>query len=280
VRENGSCDHPALEEAPVRRWMIALPAVLMGCGMGNVGGPEDSPVVLPQALKAACGSARPAASSPICFSGVDYSDFPHGAIYQAQSDGTVSTLYRRAADYLTSYAQAPDGTVYFTNALNGTALYRIDGAGESVVYRHDTYVRMVRVDSKGQVYFNEESGAGGDGTIYKLVGGVPEVFYKVRLSSVGGFWGDFGFDREDRLWLSSSNVIPSRLYLVVDGVPQLVYRSRQTAFMGFRFLSDTTVLFAGQDVVLRQLDLCTGKLADVYTVQGGLEAQDVNTCPR
>ena len=168
----------------MRRWMIALPAVLMGCGMGNVGGPEDSPVVLPQALKAACGSARPAASSPICFSGVDYSDFPHGAIYQAQSDGTVSTLYRRAADYLTSYAQAPDGTVYFTNALNGTALYRIDGAGESVVYRHDTYVRMVRIDSKGQVYFNEESGAGGDGTIYKLVDGVPEVFYRVRLSSV------------------------------------------------------------------------------------------------
>ncbi|HET9751745.1 MAG TPA: hypothetical protein VFP52_02240 [Myxococcales bacterium] len=261
----------------MRRWIIALPAVLMACG--SLDGSGDLPV-LPQALKAACGSAQPAASSGTCFAGVDYLHFPPGAIFQVRSDGTVATLYQRAADSLTSYAQAPDGTVYFTNAVNGTALYKIDGTGESIVYRHSTYVRMVRIDSKGQIYFNESSGAGADGTIYRLVNGAAEVFYRVNLATVGGFWGDFGFDREDRLWLSSSNQIPSRLYLVVDGVPQLVYRSRQTAFMGFRFLSDTKVLFAGQDSFLRQLDLCTGKLTEVYAVQGSLQAQDVNTCPR
>src|SRR5689334_3544715 len=213
----------------------------MGCGSND--GASTPDVSFPAlALKAACGALQPVPSSETCFSGVDYLHFPPGAIYKVQSDGTVATLYQRAADSLTSYAQAPDGTVYFTNAVNGTALYKIDGTGESIVYRHPTYVRMVRLDSKGQVYFNEASGAGGDGTIYKLVNGVAEPFYTVKLSTVGGFWGDFGFDREDRLWLSSSNEIPSRLYLVVDGAPQLVYRSKQTAFMGFRFLNGTQVL--------------------------------------
>jgi hypothetical protein len=259
----------------VRPWIV-FPIALMACGANNG---SDGPAALPQALKAACGNPQPATFSGTCFSGVDYLHFPPGSIYQVRSDGTVATLYQRAADSLTSYAQAPDGTVYFTNAVNGTALYKIDGSGESVVYRHSTYVRMVRIDSKGQVYFNEASGAGGDGTIYRLVDGVAEIFYRVKLSTVGGFWGDFGFDREDRLWLSSSNEIPSRLYLVVDGAPQLVYRSRQTAFMGFRFLGETQVLFAGQDSFLRQLDLCTGRVTEVYTVQGALQTQDVNACP-
>lgn len=135
-------------------------------------------------------------------------------------------------------AADPDGTVYFTNAVNGTAVYyKIDGAGQAIVWPHDT-------------------------------------------STVRGFFGDFGFDSIDRLWLSSSNIHPSELYLAVDGVPELVYLSRYTAFMGFRFIDPTQVVFGGQDSKLRQLDLCTGSASEVYTLQNGFDTQDVNTCPR
>ena len=268
------------------RHLGVMAIALVACGQDGLAS-STTPVLFttPDALTAACrnaasGSAERDDASGICFAGVDYASFPPGSIFQVRPDGSVATLFQRAADSLTSYAQAPDGTIYFTNAVNGTALYKIDGAGESIVYRHATYVRMVRVDSKGNVYFNEASGAGGNGKIYKLADGVAELFYEVRLSAVGGFWGDFGFDSEDRLWLSSSNMIPSRLYLVTASGPQQVYFSKDSSFMGFRFVGETQVLFAGQDQFLRLLDLCTGTVSIVYTVPRELQAQDVNVCPK
>jgi hypothetical protein len=274
----------------MRARLIAFASLLAACL------PADSSVDAEQSAGAAavgndCKTAQPANPLTLCFAGVDYVGSTPAAIYRVQPDGTAAMLFRRSAGYLTSYAQAPDGTVYFTNAVNGTAVYKVHGAGESVVYQHDTYVRMVRVDSKGNVYFNEDTGAGGDGTIYQLVDGAAspadggpsasaaKVFYRVKLSTVGGFWGDFGFDGQDRLWLSSSNRIPSDLYLVVDGVPQHVYTSRDTSFMGFRFITPTQVLFAGQDTTLRVLNLCSRTLSAVYHVSGTLQAQDVNVCP-
>jgi hypothetical protein len=262
--------------------VILFTIVLAACGsngpvISGSSAQDPAPFVTPDAIKAAC--SQPTPSYDICFAGVDYAHFPPGSIFKVQPDGSVATLFQRAADSLSSYAQAPDGTVYFTNWVNGTAVYRIDGAGEAVVYQHSTYVRMVRVDSKGQVYFNESSGAGGNGKIYKLVNGVAQLFYEVDLRAVNGFWGDFGFDAQDRLWLSSSNRIPSDFYLVVDSVPQKVYFQPDSSFMGFRFIGKTHVLFAGQDETLRLLDLCSGDVTNVYTVPGTLQAEDVNACP-
>lgn len=258
--------------------VIAIASVACGQDVSAAAASRFTP---PAALATACASAageRVGALS-LCFAGVDYTAFPPGSIFQVRPDGSVATLFQRGAESLTSYAQAPGGTVYFTNAINGTALYEIDGAGESVVYQHSTYVRMVRVDSKGNIYFNEATGAGGNGKIYKLVNGAAQLFYEVQLSTVGGFWGDFGFDSQDRLWLSSSNNIPSRLYLVTGAGPQLVYVSNDSSFMGFRFAGATHVLFAGQDHFLRSLDLCTGEASVVYTVPGSLQTQDANVCP-
>lgn len=266
----------------MRRWLRVCPVLFVACGSGSPADslPADSLTAMPRDIAVACEKPDLATSSSFCFAGVDYSHFPPGAIYEVGADGSVSTLFQRASGSLTSYAQAPDGTVYFTNAVNGMALYKIVGSGEAVVYQHDTYVRMVRVDSRGQVSFNESSGAGADGRIYKLVNGAAKVFYEVKLSTVHGFWGDFGFDSEDRLWLSSSNEIPSRLYLVVDGTPKVVYMSEHTSFMGFRFLDTAKVLFAGQDRTLGLLDLCSLSVKDVFTVPGNLQAQDVNACPK
>jgi hypothetical protein len=255
-----------------------LAMVLVACGSGAPA-TESGSYRPPDALKAACVNAQQPAAPNLCFAGVDYSTLGPGSIFEVAPDGTVSKLFQRVQDSLTSYAQAPDGTTYFTNAVNGTALYKTDGLSEAIVYQHSTYVRMVRVDSKGQIYFNEDSGAAANGKIYKLFNGKAELFYEVDLSTVDGFWGDFGFDGQDRLWLSSSNSIPSTLYLVNGSGPQRVYVSEGSGFMGFRFIGETQVLFAGQDQMLRVLDLCSGKVSEVFTVPGKLQAQDVNECP-
>jgi hypothetical protein len=264
------------------RRLSIIAIVSFACG-GGVSGATQTGFAGPDALASECAAAAAqrtgAPSLNLCFAGVDYAKFPPGSIFQVRPDGTVATLFQRAADSLTSFAQAPDGTVYFTNALNGTALYKIDGVGESIVYQHSTYVRMVRVDSKGNVYFNESTGAGANGKIYKLVNGKAQLFYEVALSTVGGFWGDFGFDAQDRLWLSSSNIIPSQLYLVTTSGPLPLYTAMDSSLMGFRFVAPTRVGFAGQDSFLRLLDLCTGEVHIVYTVSGSLQTQDVNACP-
>ncbi len=158
--------------------------------------------------------------------------------------GIVSNYYARGEGGIHSLATAPDGTVYFSNA-NRFDLYKIVQGAEVLVYAHSTYLRDVAVDSQGKVYFSESTGAGGDGTIYRLDGSQAVVFYRVRLSQVDGFWaGTFAFGYSDSLWLSSGNRSPASLYKVVQNVPQRAYTAPDGSIFGFFFEGKDSLLYA------------------------------------
>lgn len=145
------------------------------------------------------------------------------------------------------------GQLYFCSA-NDRRIYQIIERQERVVFEHSTYIRDVAVDPNGNLYFSEASGAKSDGRIYKLSPRVDELgregrFFissdsqsspvHVRLSTVDGFWaGDFTFDAESNLYLSSGSHIPAFIYRVprnpngVYGRPQKVYRDNRGAIKG------------------------------------------------
>jgi hypothetical protein len=172
-----------------------------------------------------------------------------GAIYRLQN-GNVTELFRRAMNTLYSVAVSTDGAVFFCDA-NEYNVYKIQGAGEKVVYRHTTYVRALAVDSRGALYFSEATGGGGDGKIYRLDGSTAVAFYTVRLADVDGSWaGDFAFDQQGTLWLSSGNQRPANLYKVAKGVPEVVFTSAD-AMNGLSFASDGSLIYTGMQAIYR-----------------------------
>jgi len=144
-----------------------------------------------------------------------------GSIYKLLN-GAETSVYTRVSGRLYHLAFAPDGTLYFSNA-NDYDLYALIGGNEVLVYTHDTWLRDVAFDSHGNLFFSEATGAGADGKIYRLVGGVATLFYTVELSDVGYWGGDFTFNEHDTLYLSNGNLAGANLYKVVGGVPQVVY---------------------------------------------------------
>lgn len=170
----------------------------------------------------------------------DWAEQP-GKLYEIH-DGAPRAIFTAARGRVYHSAFAPDGTLYVTDANTASVLrVRVDGTAE-VVYRHLTYVRDLAFDPGGQLYFSEASGARADGKIYRLdvVSGTATTFYPVRLGQVGGFWaGDFAFDRDGRLYLSSGNRVGGRIYRVDDpaarSLPVSVYSLSGEAVTGIAF---------------------------------------------
>src|SRR5689334_16830998 len=101
----------------MRASLSLFASLLAACGSAS------SPLDAEQRAAAAaagddCENPRSASPLSLCFAGMDYVNSTPGAIHQVQPDGTATTLFQRSVGYLTSYAQAPDGTVYFTNGVN------------------------------------------------------------------------------------------------------------------------------------------------------------------
>jgi hypothetical protein len=105
-----------------------------------------------------------------------------GAIYRLQ-DGTITELYRRAMNNIYSIAVSPDGAIFFCNA-NEYNVYKIQGAGEKVVYRHNTYVRALAFDSRGALYFSDATGdsqfAHGDGLPCRRIGTTAQTVWAMQ----------------------------------------------------------------------------------------------------
>jgi len=158
------------------------------------------------------------------------SDANPGAVFYARYANSAGTpFYTRARGSLHSFTFHPGipEKLYFVNA-NEKKIYLVayTGSGwssEQVVYTHNTYVRDIAFakDNAGDVrlYFSEATGASANGKIYKLESdGSATQFYEVRLSNVGGYWaGDFAFDTDGNLLLSSGNHIPATIYRVRNG---------------------------------------------------------------
>lgn len=188
------------------------------------------------------------ATGPVLF--VDADDNP-GRINRLDGEA-VSTIYQRPNGQMHSVARASDGSIYFCDA-NGSKILRWRGEAEEVVFTHGTYVREVAIGPGDAVYFSEATGAGGDGIIYRLDGVSATEYYRVRLADVDGFWaGNFAFDPDGNLWLSSGNRVPASLYRVAEGTLRRVYTSPDAPIMGFTFEPTGNLVYAdGREALIR-----------------------------
>ena len=121
------------------------------------------------------------------------------------------------------------GQLYFCPANDKRIYLKKPNEPERVVFMHNTYVRDVAVEpTSGSLYFTEANGSKGDGRIYKLTPPVDKIgskgfsrqsrqpFYTVQLKTVDGFWaGNFNFDAQGNLYLSSGNRTPASIYKVL-----------------------------------------------------------------
>ena len=143
-----------------------------------------------------------------------------------------------------------NGQLYFCSA-NDRRIYQTIEERERVVFEHTSYVRDIAVDPNGNFYFSAASGAGSDGAIYELRPRANELGstqrfsisrrrpIRVYLNTVDGFWaGDFTFDAQSNLYISSGNHIPAFIYRLprdpngVYGRPQRVYKDNRGAIKG------------------------------------------------
>jgi len=109
------------------------------------------------------------------------------------------------------------GVLYFCS-LNESKIYQRVRGRERVIFEHKTSIRDIAFDQNGILHFSEASFAKGEGKIYKLIFSKTnrsELLYRVPLKVVDGFWGgDFNFDMQDNLYLSSGYHTPAFIYKV------------------------------------------------------------------
>lgn len=175
-----------------------------------------------------------------------------GKIFQVHENvgyGTISTVYWPKAIEAACIAFSPTELAYFVDASKYD-IYRTDGKIEEKIFSHNTYVRDVVFDRKGQLYFSEATGAGGDGIIYKLdvITKRATKYLTVPIKQTGGFWaGDFAFSPSNQLFISEGNHIPASLYKFENGNFQKVYTNTADCIRGFWFLNENEILFSSQD---------------------------------
>ena len=184
---------------------------------------------------------------------VDVAETP-GAVYRIENrEPDADDFFKRPSGSISSIALC-NGQLYFCSDNDRRIYQRTGKQQERVVFEYTTYIRDVAVDPNGNLYFSVASGPKGDGRIYQLTPSVNNLEddgrfsiatdsqsrpVQVRLSTVDKFWeGDFTFDEQSNLYLSSGNHIPAFIYRVpknpngVHGRPQKVYRDSQGAIKG------------------------------------------------
>lgn len=175
-----------------------------------------------------------------------------GSVYYANTaTAPDNIIYTRPSGRLYSFTFHPGipEKLYYVNA-NERNIYMTAETGsgwsaETIVYTHTTYVRDIAFafDQNDEIglYFSEATGASSDGKIYRLESsGTAVPFYTVKLSDVGGSWaGDFAFDYDGNLYLSSGNQVPASIYKVATGTvsPIKIFDSRTGSIAGLVYRS-------------------------------------------
>jgi len=200
-----------------------------------------------------------------------------GSVYHYNADsGTEDIIYTRPSGMLYSFTFHPaiPEKLYYVNA-NEYKIYRTHRistgwAPEEVVYTHDTYIRDIAFafDRAGELglYFSEATGAGGDGKIYRIGSdNTASLYYTVKLADVDGSWaGDFAFDNEKNLYLSSGNRVPARIYKVDDGSVDEIYKDDKEPIKGLVY-EDGVLYYANWRTKIYRLDTDTGERTVVYS---------------
>jgi len=178
---------------------------------------------------------------------------PVGRIYKLKNDDLFE-YYKRDRGRIYNLAIATDGTIYFSDS-NDRHLYKLENGREIRIYTHSTYLRDIEFDPLGRLYFSESTGAGDDGTIYRIENGKAMPFFRVRLADVDGYWsGDFSFDKSGFLWLSSGNRVPANLYKVVSKKPKIMFTD-SGSIAGFAFTQSGDLLYTDWRQSVQKLSL-------------------------
>ena len=177
-----------------------------------------------------------------------------GVVYRIESRRRKPDVFiRRCLGTIYSIALWEE-QLYFCSANDRRIYFKKLNEPERVVFTHNTYIRDIAVDPSGYLYFSVASGAGGDGRIYQLTPPVNNLGPKdrfsisstsrnrpvqVHLKTVNGFWaGDFTFDEQGNLYLSTGNRSPAFIYKVPKekggqyGSPRRLYRDTKGAIKG------------------------------------------------
>jgi hypothetical protein len=202
-----------------------------------------------------------------------------GSVYYANTaTAPDNIIYTRPSGRLYSFTfhpGIPEKLYYADSNQNNIYLTAETGSGwsaETIVYTHTTYVRDIAFafDQNGEIglYFSEATGAGGDGKIYRLESSGSAVpFYTVKLSDVGGFWrGDFAFDYDGNLYLSSGNSVPASIYKVASGTGTVtkIFDSRTGSIAGLVYRSGY-LYYADWRQNIYRLDLSSMRSTIYYT---------------
>jgi hypothetical protein len=191
-----------------------------------------------------------------------------GNVYSSGASGSENVYFARPSGNIYTFSFHPyvPEKLYYVNA-NDNKIYLAYPSGtwtttDEVVYTHSTYIRDLEYYSGSgpsdlQIYFSESSGAGGDGQIYLLSGGIATPYYTVRLSDVDGFWaGDFIHDSDGNLYLSSGNRIPASIYRVSGGMVNKIHTSSSAPIAGMAYLNGS-IYYANWGNEIHRLDLST-----------------------
>jgi hypothetical protein len=202
-----------------------------------------------------------------------------GSVYYADTASAPDDIiYTRPSGRLYSFTfhpGIPEKLYYANSNQNNIYMTAETGSGwsaETTVFTHTTYVRDIAFafDQNDEIglYFSEATGAGGDGKIYRLdSGGSAVPFYTVRLSDVGGFWaGDFAFDYDGNLYLSSGNRVPASIYKVTSGTGAVtkIFDSKTGSIAGLVYRNGY-LYYADWRQNIYRLDLSSGTSTVYYT---------------
>lgn len=185
-----------------------------------------------------------------------------GTVYSVL-DGREHIFHRRGAGNVYSVAFTQDGTLHFVNG-NDTKIFQVVGSRERVIHTHHTYVRDIAFDGNDTLYFSEATGAGSDGRIYWIQRGNPSLFAEIPLDEVGGFWaGDFAFDINNNLYISTGNRIPASIYRRNRGWEEIHTEERES-IKGFAFLACDLLVFSNWRSRCYFLDTASGTKSLAY----------------
>jgi hypothetical protein len=161
-----------------------------------------------------------------------------------------SVFFRRKSGSISSIALC-DRQLFFCSTKDNR-IYQKMGREERVVFEHNMFIRDIAFDPNGNLYFSEAKDANGDGVIYKLSPRVNKLGPQgsfllsreerpiwIYLKTVDGFWaGDFTFDEQGNLYLSSGYRAPAFIYRLGKkkgnkyGPPRQIYKDSESAIKG------------------------------------------------
>jgi hypothetical protein len=170
-------------------------------------------------------------------------------------NGNLETFYTWGKGTIYNLVWHPKAGLLFSNA-NDRNLNILSMGTTATLFTHDDYLDDVAVDPiRNDIFFSESTGARENGMIYRLRDKTATPYREVRLSEVDGFWaGDFAFDPDGFLWVSSGNRAPANLYRLDRSGAVRIFSSPRP-IKGFTFVDKDTIVYTDWKQRLYRLSL-------------------------